>query len=163
MPLFKTSEREFFLTFPETEIIMEDNSFFTLKSKILNYSGDLNDITNRHIGAVENYSYGEAFDKKNIKHKTIAESEDQLIQLVLNKRVEIGIGNTMVITYFARKKDVADRIKFLSPPVIEHPLYIGFSKKKIPTEFVTQFNKALIDFKLSKEYVAIIGKYYSKK
>ena len=163
MPLFKTSERERFLIFPETEIIMEDNSFFTLKSKTLNYSGELNDITNRHIGVVENYSYGEAFDKKNIKHKTIAESEDQLILLVLNKRVEMGIGNTMVITYFASKRDAADKIKFISPPVTENPLYIGFSKKKVSAEFVIQFNKSLREFKFSKDYRAILKKYYKKK
>jgi polar amino acid transport system substrate-binding protein len=163
MPLFKTSERERFLIFPETEIIMEDTSFFTLKAKTLSYSGNLNDITNRHIGVVENYSYGEAFDKKHIKYKTVAESDDQLIPLVLNKRVEMGIGNTMVITYFARKRDAADKIKFLSPPVITNPLYIGFSKAKVSAEFVIQFNKSLQDFKLSKNYIAIIEKYYKKK
>lgn len=159
MPLFKTPERELFLIFPESEIIMEDNSFFTLKSNTLSFSGNLNDIINRHIGVVENYSYGEAFDKKNIQHKTMAESGDQLIQLVLNKRVEMGIGNTMVTTYLAKKRNAADKIKFLSPPVAESPLYIGFSKKKVSAEFVTQFNKFLQDFKSTRDYSEIIAKY----
>ncbi len=163
MPLFKTSEREQFLIFPKNAIIMEDNSFFTLKSNTLSFSGDLNDITNRHIGVIENYSYGEAFDKKNMQQKTMAESGDQLIQLVLNKRVEMGIGNTMVITYLANKRDVADKIKFLSPSVIESPLYIGFSKKKVSVEFVTQFSKSLKHFKSTKDYSAIIKRYYKKQ
>ena len=162
MPLFKTSERELFLLFPETEIIMEDNSFFTLNSNPLTYSGNLNDIIDHRIGVVESYSYGEAFDKKNIQHKTIAESGDQLIQLVLNKRVEMGIGNTMVVTYLADKRGAADKIKFLSPPVTESPLYIGFSKKKVSADFVTQFNTSLQDFKSTKAYAELIDKYKKK-
>ncbi len=159
MPLFKTSERELFLIFPDNEIIMEDNSFFTLSSSTLNFFGSLNDITDRYIGVVENYSYGEEFDKENIQKKIIAESGDQLIQLVLNKRVEIGIGNTMVITNLAAKRGVANKLKFLSPPLTESPLYIGFSKKNVSANFVIQFNKSLQDFKSTKDYFKIIEKY----
>ena len=162
MPLFKTSDREQFLIFPDTELIMEDNSFFALKSKTVSYSGDLKDITNRHIGVIENYSYGDAFDNTQMTHKIIAESEDQLIQLVLYERIEMGIGNKMVITYIANKKDAADKIKFLSPPVIKNPLYIGFSKKKASAEFVIRFNKSLQDFKLSEDYAAILKKYFTQ-
>lgn len=163
MPLFKTDEREKFLIFPENDIIMEDNSFFALASCTLTYSGDLDDIINCHIGVVENYSYGESFDKKEIPKKTVAESGDQLIQLVLNRRVEMGIGNTMVITYLAGKIDAVDQLQFLSPPVTESPLFIGFSKKAISPEFVARFDKALQVFKSSKDYTAIIERYSEKQ
>lgn len=162
MPLFKTSEREQFLIFPKDEIIMETNSFFTLKSHTLNFSGSLAEMTEHHIGVIENYSYGDVFDKKKWRHKTMVESEDQLIQLVLNKRVEIGLGNTMVITYLASKKAASDKIKFLSPHILESPLYIGFSKKNISVEFVTLFNKSLQRFKSTKGYSGIIEKYKEK-
>lgn len=65
----------------------------------------------------------------------------------------------MVTTYLANKRNAADKIKFLSPSVTESPLYIGFSKKTVSVDFVTQFNKSLQELKATKAYSVIIDKY----
>ena len=159
MPLFKTPDRQLFLIFPENNLIMESNNFFTLTSNPLTYSGNLDDVVEYSVGVVESYSYGEEFDKKSIPQKTVAKTGEQLLQQVLNKRVDIGIGNSMVITYLANQTNAADKIKFLSPSVTESPLYIGFSKKTTSVDFVTKFNKSLQEFKATKAYSVIIEKY----
>ena len=123
MPLFKTKERSSFLIFPASSLIREDNRFFTLKARELSYSGNLDDVADYHIGVIDGYSYGQEFDtNKAIKNKAIAKGEDHLIQLVLNQRVDMGIGNSMVITYMAAQKNLSEKIQFLSPPVVENPL-----------------------------------------
>lgn len=160
MPLFKTEERSSFLLFPESSLIQEDNSFFTLKSSKLSYSGNLNDIAEYHIGVIDGYSYGQAFDTNDaIKHKAVTQGEDQLIQLVVNQRVDMGVGNSMVITYLAAQKNLAQKIHFLKPPVVENPLHIGFSKANISPEFVANFSQALEKFKSTDTYREIIRKY----
>ena len=159
MPLFKTDEREQFLIFPETGVIEEADHFFTATSNAINYSGEINELVNHKIGVIDNYSYGKIFDNTNFTDKTIVQDPKQLIQLVLHKRIELGIGNSEVISYLAKKMGVANKIHFLSPPVTIDPLFIGFSKKSVDQQFVNKFNKQLQNFKATKAYLEIIQAY----
>ena len=159
MPLFKTDEREQFLTFPETGLIDEANRFFTSSSNTIKYSGKLTDVINHKIGVIDKYSYGKEFDNTDFTDKTIAHDPKQLILLVQNKRIELGLGNSKVVTYSAKKMDAADKIRFLDPPVTIKPLFIGFSKKRVNQDFVNQFNKQLQKFKTTKAYAEIIQAY----
>lgn len=159
MPLFKTDEREQFLAFPETGLIDEANRFFTSSSNSIKYSGKLTDVVNHKIGVIDNYSYGKNFDNTDFTNKTIVQDPKQLILLVQRKRIELGLGNSKVISYLAKKMDAADEIHFLSPPVTISQLFIGFSKKRVDKDFVNQFNKQLQKLKTSKKYAEIIQAY----
>jgi polar amino acid transport system substrate-binding protein len=159
MPLFKTDEREQFLTFPELGLIDEDNNFFTHSSNTISYSGKLADVINYKIGVIDKYSYGKEFDNTDFTDKTIVQDTQQLILLVQKKRIELGLGNAKVVTYIAKKIDAADKIHFLSPPVTINSLFIGFSKKRVNQDFVNQFNKQLQKFKSTEAYTDIIQAY----
>lgn len=156
MPLFKTTEREQYLFFPVKELIEEDNSFFTAGSNPIEYSGKLSDVVNRKIGVIDGYSYGEKFDHTNFTAKTITKDNEQLIKLVQYGRVELGIGNSRVITYNAQQMGVTDKIRFLTPPVTVSPLFIGFSKKRVDEDFVNRFSQQLEAFAKTKAYAHIL-------
>jgi len=159
MPLFKTAEREQYLWFPAKELIEEDNVFFTASSNSIEYSGELADLINRKIASIDDFSYGEEFDHTNFTAKTIAKSPEQLINLVQNGRVELGIGNSKVITDTAKQMGAEDKIRFLSPPVTVSPLFIGFSKKRVKKDFVNRFNQKLEAFQKNKAYTHILKTY----
>jgi polar amino acid transport system substrate-binding protein len=159
MPLFKTDEREQFLTFPGAGLINETNNFFTSSSSTIKYSGKLTDVIDYKIGVIDKYSYGKKFDNTDFTDKTLVKAPEQLIQLVLHKRIELGLGNSKVLSYHANKMDAADKIHFLSPPVTIDPLFIGFSKKRVDQDFVNQFNNQLQKLKESKAYAEIIQAY----
>ncbi len=159
MPLFKTSEREKFLFFPATGLVEEDNSFFTASSNPINFSGNLADVIDHKISVIDKYSYGEEFDNTHFTNKTSTQNTEQIIKQVLSKRIDLGIGNSKVVTYFAKQLDVADKIRFLSPPVTINQLFIGFSKKKVDPDFVNRFNKQLQKLISSKTYTEIIQAY----
>jgi polar amino acid transport system substrate-binding protein len=159
MPLFKTDEREQFLTFPETGLVNEVNNFFTSNSNTIKYSGKLTDVINLKIGVIDKYSYGKDFDKTDFTNKTIAQDTSQLILLVQNERIQLGLGNPKVVTYYAKKINAADKIHFLYPPVTTNPLFIGFSRKTVDQDFVNQFNKQLQKFIATKAYAEILQTY----
>jgi polar amino acid transport system substrate-binding protein len=159
MPLFKTQERQEFLDFPETGLVDEANSFFTSTSNPIKYSGKLTDVINRKIGVIDTYSYGKEFDNTDLTDKTTVQDVNQLILLVQNKRIELGLGNSKVISYYAKKNNAADKIHFLSPPVTINPLFIGFSKKRVDQGFVDEFNMQLQNFKATKAYTDILQAY----
>ena len=159
MPLFKTEEREDFLIFPEMGLIEETNRFFTHTSNNIKYSGKLSDVINLRIGVIDKFSYGQEFDHTDFADKTIVRDTELLISLVRNKRVELGIGNSKVIRYEAKKMDAADSIRFLTPPVTINSLFIGFSRNRVDQDFVNQFNKQLQKFKTTEAYAEIIQAY----
>jgi polar amino acid transport system substrate-binding protein len=159
MPLFKTDEREQFLYFPETGLIDEANHFFTSSSSAIEYSGKLVDVVDHKIGVIDNYSYGTKFDKMEFTDKTLVQDPKQLILLVQRQRVDLGLGNSNVISYLAKKMNAADEIHFLDPPVTISPLFIGFSKKQVDQDFVNRFNRQLEKFKATRAYTKIIQAY----
>ncbi len=162
MPLFSTPEREQFLVFPEVGLIDEDNSFFTTDSNPNSYTGNLAKLKNHKIAVVDNYSYGPDFDHIDFGNKMAVDTTEQLISLVQSGRADLGIGNTHVISYTAKKMNVAKKLKFLSPPVTIEPLFIGFSRVKISPDFVTRFSEKLRKFKMTPAYQQIINSYIER-
>lgn len=159
MPLFRTPEREKFLIFPQTDLIKEDNSFFTAASSSNDYSGQLADVTDKKIVVMEGFSYGPEFDQTEFKNKIVVKKNENLIKLVQSGRADFGIGNSKVITYTATRINAADSIRFLAPPVTIEPLHIGFSKKNITPDFVARFTTHLEKLKASATYQQIITSY----
>ncbi len=159
MPLFSTPEREQFLIFPEVGLIDEDNSFFTTDSNQNSYTSNFAELRNHKIAVVDSYSYGPDFNRIGFSNKMAVDTTEQLISLVQSGRADIGIGNTNVINFTAKKMSVAKKLRFLSPPVTIEPLFIGFSKVKISADFVARFSKQLQKFKMTPAYQQIINSY----
>ena len=159
MPLFRTPEREQFLFFPQTGLIDEDNRFFTAASGDSSYTGDLEDVTDKKIVVRDGYSYGPEFDHTQFKNKVIVQETEQLIRMVQSGRVDLGIGNSKVITYTAQKINAIDDIRFLSPPVTVEALFIGFSKETTAPDFVEHFDRLLRKFKETDAYQQIVTSY----
>lgn len=159
MPLFQTPKREQFLIFPKSALIDEDNRFFTAASNRLDFSGKLADVIQHKIAVVDGFSYGAEFDQTEFTNKTTVQTTEQLILLVANKRVDLGIGNSKVIRHQAREMNNGDSLRFLEPPVTVEPLFIGFSKQNIDEDFVDRFNRQLEKFKQTPAYQKVIETY----
>lgn len=159
LPLFQTPERDEFLFFPKTALIEEDNRLFTSAKSTLNYAGDLAEIKNRKIAVVDGFSYGPVIDQTDFANKSVVQTTEQLILLVQGERVDFGIGNSKVVSYTARQMKIADKLRFLSPPVTVAPLFIGFSKAVSDPGFVARFSQQLQRFKQTQAYAEIVQKY----
>ncbi|WP_136806567.1 substrate-binding periplasmic protein [Desulfosediminicola flagellatus] len=159
MPLFRTIEREAYLYFDNLDIAQETNSFFTLKRRNINFSGDYESLNSYTIGVVDSYSYGEKFDNYSAFIKVPTSNEEHLIQMLVYGRFDVGVGNRSVIEYYAEKQAVAEEIRFLSPHINNELLYIGFSRVSGNGELHTKFARALKKFKKTKKYQEIVKKY----
>ncbi len=159
MPLFKTTGREQFLVFPDIEIALEENNFFTRKGSGINFTGALRDLVGHPIGIVVGYSYGSAFDTADYLKKIVTENDLNLMQMFKFKRFPIGLGNRQVVRYFARKIGGIEDLVFLDPPITKAPLYIAFSKAKNHAKLTTDFSKALRKVKRTQAYQNILKTY----
>ncbi len=159
MPLFKTTAREQFLIYPDMEIALEENSFFTRKDSGIKYTGALRDLVRHPIGVVTDYSYGEAFDSADYLEKIVTKNDLNLLYMFKFQRFAIGLGNRQVVRYFARKTGGIDDLVFLEPPITKAPLHIAFSKAKGHAQLAAAFSKALRKFKATRAYQEILEAY----
>tara|TARA_B100000614_G_scaffold196789_1_gene178043 strand:+ start:181 stop:900 length:720 start_codon:yes stop_codon:yes gene_type:complete len=160
MNLFKTPERETFMIFEEAILTWEVNMFFTLKSSQVLFTGNLDELKGKRIGAVRNYSYGEHFDTHSPELNILRlETENGLLRNLLNRRCDIIIGNPIVLRTLAGQIPGGEDIVTTGPRVTNDPLYIGFSKAKGHELLARRFSDALKQFKAGADYRAILKKY----
>jgi len=159
MPLFKTTERETFLIFPETALALEENHFFTRRAAPVRFTGRLTDIAPHPVGVVTGYSYGNAFDTATYLQKIITKNDLNLMQMFKYRRFAAGVGNRHVVRYFADKAGGIHDLVFLEPPLTRAPLYIAFSRQKGHTQLTAEFAQVLRDFKTTPSYRDILKQY----
>jgi len=157
--LLKTPEREEYTLFPDTCISLSKTMFFTKIESNIQFKGSYADLKDYIIGVIAGFAYGEAFDKADYLKKDVAQNSRMLITKLLNDRHDLAAENQAVISGYAEKMGVRDKIKFLEPPIHTQKLYVGFSKIKKLEKLCDDFSKALLEFKSSGEYGKILKKY----
>ncbi len=159
MNLTKTEEREQFLWFSDNILVHEINRFFKLKDSGIDYSGDVHTLMPLRIGAVRNYSYGHEFDQVQFPNIFQCETENDLIRNLVKNRLDVIVGNEIVISRFIRQENLVDVITPMSPILSRVPLYIGFSKALDHEELAGRFSMTLGRYRKNGQYDDILEKY----
>lgn len=162
MLVFKTSNREAYLYYPEHALSYEENVFFTKKGVKISYSGNLEELNAYTVGVIRGFSYGDLFDHATFITRIEAIDDEMLLKLLLAGRYQVAVGCKSVISYHAEKMGVLDEITFLTPNLFDkNPLYIGFSKAKSENEeLVIKFSEAIAELKKTGHYQRILEKYH---
>ena len=157
--VLKTPEREKYAYFPKMHISISKTVFFTKNDKGIKFKGSYEDLRDYTIGVITGFSYGDAFDKADYLKKDSAVDAHMLITKLLNGRHDLAAENKVVITAYAIKMGVRDKIRFLEPPIHTQRLYVGFSKAKKLQKLCNDFSRFLTEFKTTEAYKAILEKY----
>lgn len=157
--LLRTKEREQFIHYPDHHISISKTVFFTAADKRIPFSGSYEELIGYIIGVISGFSYGDVFDHTDYLTKEPVKNTDLLIGKVLCGRNDIGVENLAVITAYACKMNIKEKIRFLKTPIHSQKLYVGFSKKNELEQLCKNFSKFLGEYKKSNEYGAILQKY----
>jgi polar amino acid transport system substrate-binding protein len=156
--LFRTKEREAYLTYPvmplsyeKNILVVNDDSDKTAKS--------LEDIKGWRIGVVTENSYGKSFDEyKDVYRVESISNELLVLQLDAKKRFDAIIINELLFDTIVNRFVAKGEIKNPAFRKLEYvpnnaPLYMGFSKKSLSEhkDIVERFSDAL--FALNNEGV----------
>lgn len=162
MLVFKTPEREAFLSYPTHHLANEENAFVTLKGTEVAYFGNLRDLQDYTIGVVRGFSYGRAFDQSNYIRRREVIDDETLLKMLVNDRFKVAVGSKFVLNYHADRLGVLEQLTFLEPDLFtSKPLYIGFSKANPDYEGLTaRFSNGLKTIKESGYYERILKKYH---
>jgi len=157
--LLKTGEREVYTIFSGEEISISRTMLFTHVESPIWFDGSLDQLTPYTIGTIRGFSYGEAFDNASFLRKEAVIDIQAIIQKVIFRRNDIGIGNQLVVTAQAKSLGKRAAIRFLEPPIHAQKLFVGFSRAKKHHQLAADFTGALVSFKKSAKYGEILDKY----
>lgn len=157
---FKTEKRQEFAYFPEDGgLATETNCVVILSVSGLEVTS-LEDLRGLRVGVVREYLYGEPFDTMKGLTKIEANSSHQLLQMLLNQRMDAAIGNKTVFRHLAKKMGKAGLIQYVYELGSE-PLYLMFSKAhgQKSADLARDFGKAIRAMKKDGTFDAIHSKY----
>ncbi len=157
--LLKTPDRETFAHFPDTHISISKTVFFTKKDSRISFNGSYEDLKDFNIGVIMGFSYNTAFDQAVFLKIDSSVDTRTLITKLLNNRHDLAAENQAVITAYANRMGVRDKIRFLDPPIHTEKLYVGFSKAKNTEKLCLDFSRALKKFKKTRQYETILSRY----
>lgn len=161
--VYRTHERQEFLTYADEVLITQVQAFFVRKDSAISFDGDLNKLSDLRIGIINQTSYGSrldsALEKGLFKRADSSNSASSNIQKLLHDRVDIIPSYRHVVLDSARSLGVAGTIKELSPAIESIPSYLAFTNKREFTAIIGRFNKALESMKRDGTYDAIFNKY----
>lgn len=123
---FKTPKRETFAIFPSEPLAMETNVIISLSVSGVEVKS-LEDLRDLSIGVIREYSYGHEFDSMTGLTKVVTNSNPQLLKMLLNQRMDVILGNKVVMKYLAKEMDKLSSFKFLYE-IGSEPLYLFFSR-----------------------------------
>lgn len=156
---FKTAERQEFAYFPVASLAMETNMAIALKERGMRIL-DLQGLRGLRVGVVREYVYGEPFDSMSGLDKVETASSHQLLNMLLNRRIDVAICNLAVFRHLGREAGALDKLDFIYE-IGSDPLYIMFSKAhgKKAKELADRFGKVVLEMRKDGTVDAIISKY----
>jgi polar amino acid transport system substrate-binding protein len=102
--------------------------FMTTNKTALRDWSSLTDLSPYTIGQVRGYSYSADFDNAQLHRDSSAQNPNQLISMLLAKRIDIIVGDRVQLMFFARKQRVEQQVHILFKPLVEMPRYVAFAK-----------------------------------
>lgn len=161
--VYRTPERQEFLTYADEILITQVQAFFVRKDSTISFDGDLTKLSELRIGIINATSYGPRLDAALgmgvFKKVDLANSASTNIQKLLHDRIDIIPSYRHVALDSARRLGVAGSIRELSPAVDAIPSFLAFSNKRDYAKVIAAFDQALRSIKEDGTYDAIFNKY----
>jgi len=157
--LMRTAKRERYTIYPDEYISISNSVFVKRADSPIVFNGNLKALRKFSVGTIMGFSYGDAFDQAGCLKKDPALNCPSLIRKLLAGRNDVAAENQAVISGYARKMGVTDRICILRPPINTDKLYVGFPKVVGRQELAERFSTVLNRFKKSAAYLAILETY----
>jgi len=157
---FNTAKRAPSVIYTGVPHIFESSYLFVKTKSIISFSGELEKMRTYKFSNVRGYSHGVQYDSSDYLKKETVNSEINLIRMLTINRFDIAVGNKPTILMYAKKYNLTNKIKFLSPPVDEAPSYMAFSRVNPNSKaLASTFTEEIVAFKKTDEYRNILNKY----
>lgn len=160
MSLYRSTEREKFLYYPDEHVNMDECVFVTYKGSNVTFDGTLQCLTQANVLVARANSYGKEFDEATNFTKVMAPNQNNVVKMIAHKRCQIGIGSRGRFENTIKENALEDKVIILDPPYMVKT-YFAFTRNKggAYQTLAQDFGAALTHFKTTKQYQRILEKY----
>jgi polar amino acid transport system substrate-binding protein len=163
---YKTDAPDF--VFPENELGVSIHKCYVRKGDPWRFKG-LSSLGGRRLGAISDYSYGDSLDgyirdnRTNPKRIFLSNGDNALpllIKMLLDKRIDEIIENSMVMDHGISEFKAWDKLQDAGTDGIAYNVYIGFSPKNPRSKrYAKLLSDGIADLRKTGELNDILRKY----
>lgn len=154
----RTAKRERFAIYPSEYLSLETNWVISLSESGVKVN-NLDDLRGLQVGVVTGYAYGPGFDGLVGLQKIYSKSDALLLKKLLSGRLDVIVGNDMVMKYLAGEAGQFDKLNF-QLKLNSEPLYLILSRKQaISSEIAATFSRVLREMQEDGTYGRIRSRY----
>lgn len=146
--VFDNNQRRSYIYYPEQPIGLYSQGFLVMRDSNIRFDGNLDSIKDFKIGVVQDYSYGNKFDKAVANEELkvdLSHDGDANIEKLLQGRLQIIVNEMGHTTNYVQKHDLMDRIEMLEPVMTNTYSYVGFSKANALSQLRAEVDGTLKD------------------
>lgn len=142
--LAKRPEREKYIQYSEIPYYRCAPEFYVHKGQLQNDIRQYEDLKGLTIGYVRDSAYFERFDNDSTLSKFIGSTEDQLIKMLVEKRLDVIVGTDCQVEYDIKQRGLTGKIVSTAyKPEKWTDLFMGISKNSSFLKHQEEFNKTL--------------------
>ncbi len=161
---FYSEKRAIFMQYLKEPIAQEAQFVYTLKDSPVKFDGTLDSLKPYRIGVLQDYFFGEAFDRARKDGSLHVEAVTDLptdIQKLLDGRIDAMVDHHLSTLYYLKQMNVQDRIVEQSVPFREPAgLYLAFTKKRfLDQALILKIDEELVAMKADGTYQKIMDRY----
>lgn len=167
----KNKARQAWGYYVNSPLIIQKYVLFKRKGDDIKINASFDNADHLPIAIRTGYLYGtgmfrEALNDGRFSYIVESETTMQSIDLLLNKRVDVFVGDYVPVMHYIKEQGlenyidiVKDQTSLEDLTVLDWPTYIVFSKKSVDFAFVEKMSNALDEMKLDGTYAHIFDKY----
>ena len=167
----KNEARQKWGHYVESTLIMQNYVLFKRKGSSIQINANFDNAEKYPIAVRTGFLYGTglfrgALDRDQFSYIVQSETTMQSIDLLLNKRVDVFVGDYLPVMHYISKHNLEDQIdivkevgSYKNMSVLLWPTYIVFSKKRVDKSTVNKITQALEEMKADGSYYAVFKKY----
>ncbi|MFD2168262.1 substrate-binding periplasmic protein [Thalassotalea euphylliae] len=158
MPINLNAERQYYLNFVSEPLIMERMNFVTTNAFDVDFSGNLNDISQFDVAGIAGYYYGEAYQAAKFNTIELPNEETQ-VKMLLAGRFPLALLDINILPFYINKLggEKEHQVKVLEPHLYEAALHLAFAKNGKHALQAETFSQALVKLKSSEQYQDILS------
>lgn len=152
---YRKAEREIYLDYGREVLIDQVVAFYARRGPHLAYTGDLQQLSNKHIGVTSTISYGHNFDRALVNMNLQVEAADDFatnVRKLLRGRLDLIVSNRYSAEFALRTLDPKAEVAEVRPLVESVPSYIAFAKAKQHQGLRDAFDQTLRAMKADGSY-----------
>ncbi|CAM4131362.1 substrate-binding periplasmic protein [Pseudoalteromonas byunsanensis] len=161
--IYKTPERETFMSYSNEVLVQQSIGFFALKDHQIYFDGRIASLSPYRIGIVRKVSYGEEIDlalaKGVLENIVTTDTGINSFKLLLADRVDVVISNQLGGLEILKQLGLEDKIHQVPSYAYDIPSYIAFGKEPYLEGIKQRLDMAIRAMKEDGSYQKIIADY----